>query len=300
MIVNHSNLAILNQAFSAAFQSGIEQTAPMWSQLASMVPSTTSSTGYGWLGKMTQFREWVGERHYQRLKAHDYTIKNKTFENTVTVGREEIEDDQYGVYKLPMQQLGQDAAVHPDELVFDLFNAGFTTACYDGQYFFDTDHPVYANVDGTGAVTTVSNATAGTGPAWYLLDCSRAIKPVIFQQRIAPQFTEMTDDKDETVFMKDEYRYGVRARGNVGFGFWQMAHQSKAELTPENFNAAYTAMTSQKADGGRPLGIRPTLLVVPPSLRQQALNITKAELIGNGVTNTNAGLVDTLVTPWVL
>ena len=79
-----------------------------------------------------------------------------------------------------------------------------------------------------------------------------------------------------------------------------MAHQSKAELTAENFNAAYTAMTSQKADGGRPLGIRPTLLVVPPSLRQQALNITKAELIGNGVTNTNAGLVDTLVTPWVL
>ena len=39
---------------------------------------------------------------------------------------------------------------------------------------------------------------------------------------------------------------------------------------------------------------------MPPSLRQQALNITKAELIGNGVTNVNAGLVDTLVTPWVL
>ena len=110
----------------------------------------------------------------------------------------------------------------------------------------------------------------------------------------------MTDGKDESVFMKGLYRYGVRARNNVGFGFWQMAYKSTQDLTADNFNAAYAAMTSQKADGGRPLGIRPTLLVVPPSLRQQALNNTKAELIGNGVTNVNAGLVDTLVTPWVL
>ena len=110
----------------------------------------------------------------------------------------------------------------------------------------------------------------------------------------------MTDGKDENVFMKDEYRYGVRARGNAGFGFWQMAYKSTQDLTPENFDAAYAAMTSQTADGGRPLGIRPTLLVVPPALRTAALDITKADRKASGATNVNAGLVDTLVTPWVL
>ena len=109
MIINHGNLAILNQSFSAAFAGGLAMAAPMWSEIATLVPSTTREQKYGWLGKITKFREWIGERQYQNLVAHDYAIKNKTFENTVSVGRDEIEDDQYGVYKPVIEQLGQDA-----------------------------------------------------------------------------------------------------------------------------------------------------------------------------------------------
>ena len=87
MIVNQQNLAILNQAFSAAFRTGIASAAPMWSQCATLVPSSTAEQKYGWLGKITKFREWIGERQYQNLVAHDYAIKNKTFDNTVTVSR---------------------------------------------------------------------------------------------------------------------------------------------------------------------------------------------------------------------
>ena len=43
MIINHANLAILNQAYNAAFQSGLTTAAPMWNQLAMLVPSTTST-----------------------------------------------------------------------------------------------------------------------------------------------------------------------------------------------------------------------------------------------------------------
>ena len=93
MIINQGNLAILNQSFSAAFAGGLAMAAPMWSQIATLVPSTTAEQKYGWLGKITKFREWIGERQYQNLVQHDYAIKNKTFENTVTVSRDEIEDD---------------------------------------------------------------------------------------------------------------------------------------------------------------------------------------------------------------
>ena len=116
MIINHANLAILNQAYNAAFQSGLTTAAPMWNQLAMLVPSTTSTEKYAWLGSITKFREWLGERTYQNLKQSDYSIKNKTWENTVSVNRDEIEDDQYGVYKPVIQQLGQDAATHPTNL----------------------------------------------------------------------------------------------------------------------------------------------------------------------------------------
>ncbi|MFA1687906.1 Mu-like prophage major head subunit gpT family protein, partial [Achromobacter dolens] len=50
MIINHANLAILNTAYNAAFQSGLTIAAPMWNQLAMMVPSTTSAEKYAWLG----------------------------------------------------------------------------------------------------------------------------------------------------------------------------------------------------------------------------------------------------------
>jgi micrococcal nuclease len=33
--------------------------------------------------------------------------------------------------------------------------------------------------------------------------------------------------------MSEEYRYGVRARCNAGFGLWQLAYASKAELNAE-------------------------------------------------------------------
>jgi phage major head subunit gpT-like protein len=47
--------------------------------------------------------------------------------------------------------MGNAAALHPDDLVFGLLPKGFSTLCYDGQYFFDADHkdgdsPVQSNV----------------------------------------------------------------------------------------------------------------------------------------------------------
>lgn len=43
-------------------------------------------------------REWIGEREVQALAAYDYLIKNKKFEMTIGVPRDDIEDDKYGVY----------------------------------------------------------------------------------------------------------------------------------------------------------------------------------------------------------
>ena len=53
---------------------------------------------------------WIGDRVVQNLSVHDYAIKNKSFESTVGIPREAIEDDQYGAYAPLMAQLGQDAA----------------------------------------------------------------------------------------------------------------------------------------------------------------------------------------------
>lgn len=87
-------------------------------------------------------REWIGEREVQALAAYDYLIKNKKFEMTIGVPRDDIEDDKYGVYTPLFSNMGEAAALHPDELVFGAMMSGFNEKCYDGLSFFNTAHKV--------------------------------------------------------------------------------------------------------------------------------------------------------------
>ncbi len=300
-IITPASLAALMTTFRNDFQQGFNGVESDYQKIATTVPSSSKSSTYGWLGQFPGFREWVGDRVVKDMAAHAYSITNKHWESTVGVNRDDIEDDNLGVYRPMMTEMGRAAATQPDELVFPLLKAGISTLCYDGQFFFDTDHPVYPNVDGTGTPATVSNVdSGGSGPYWYLLDVSRAIKPIIFQERKKPVFTSMTKTDDEHVFTANQFRYGVDSRNNVGFGFWQMAFASNQVLDAANFNAAYAAMTSFQADGGRPLGIKPSLLLVSPGNRTAALEIAKAERDAAGKTNVNAGVVEVLVSPWLV
>lgn len=295
-------LQALNTGFRREFQQAQSQAKSEYKKVATVVPSSTKSNTYGWIGKMPNFREWIGDRVVNDIASYGYTIENKDFEMTIGVNRNDIEDDQIGVYSPLFQEMGRATEVHPDELVFGLLKAGDSTLCYDGQNFFDTDHPVYANHDGTGAVTTVSNIDSDptdTGDAWFLLDTSRAIKPIIHQVRKKPQFTPMTSLTDESVFMRKEFRWGVDSRCNVRFGLWQMARMSTKAINAANLNAGIAAMQNLKGDGGRPLGLSPTLLVCSPSRREEALETVKAERDASGATNVNRNAVEVLVSPWL-
>lgn len=295
MIINQQNLRALFTGYKAAFQNAFAGVTPDFNPFVLDVPSTTGQETYPWLGSTTAFREWLGDRVIQNLKLHDYTIKNKTFENTVGVPRETIDDDTFGVFGPMMAQLGQDAANHPALLVYEMLTAGFSRMCYDGQFFFDTDHPV---INETGTEISVSNFQGGAGAAWYLMDTSRVMKPLILQRRKNYNFVALDQDRDENVFMRKEFVYGTDARLNVGYGLWQLAYASKQELTSENFNLAMAAMQGMTGDKGKKLGIKPTMLVVPPTLRAKALQIINAEQI-DGTTNINRNAVDVLVTPWL-
>ncbi len=194
-----------------------------------------------------------------------------------------------------MQELGFSAKRHPDQLVFRLLARGRTDKCYDGKPFFATNHPV-----GRNKKTDTSNVDSdGSGAYWYLLDAMRAIKPLILQERRPYELTTLMDLHDEGVFMRDEYRYGVNGRCNAGFGFWQQAYASNQTLDAANFNAAMETMVSFKSDAGNPLGIMPSILVVPPSLRSEAKEVLQKEYVSGGESNINYQAVDLLITNWL-
>ena len=297
MEINAANLRSLYTGFNTAFQSRFAGVTPQYTQIATVVPSTTSSEEYGWLGEMPSIREWLGDRQIKNISTASYAIKNKTFEGTIGVEREKIEDDNLGLFTPLFEEFGRSAAVFPDQLVFGTLLAGFSSFCYDGQYFFDTDHQV---LDEAGNAVSVSNYGGGTGTPWFLLDTSRPLKPLIFQLRKSfSNIIRFDRETDENVFNQKKFVYGLDGRCNAGFGFWQMAYASRQPLDALNYEAARTALTTMKGDGGRPLGIQPNLLVCGPTMEGKARAILKNALVNGGDTNTWAGTAEVLVCPWL-
>ncbi|MDP1617337.1 Mu-like prophage major head subunit gpT family protein [Phenylobacterium sp.] len=280
-------LSNLFTGFKTSFRSGFAGVTPAWSQVATLVPSSARTEKYSWLGAWPKIREWIGDRHVKQLAGHSYEVTNRRFESTISVNADDIKDDQLGIYGPMFQELGRATGAFPDELIFGLLARGHQAKCYDGQNFFDAEHPMGKAV--------VSNITDGASAPWYLLDTSRALKPLIYQKREDFDLVGLDNPNDPNVFWKNEFVYGTTGRAEAGFGFWQMAHRSKATLNAAGFKAARTAMGSLKDDEDKPLGVRGRLLVVPPSLEGEARELLQAERNAAGASNIWRGTAELLV-----
>ncbi|MBK1868261.1 Mu-like prophage major head subunit gpT family protein [Aestuariivirga sp. YIM B02566] len=299
MDINRTTLDSLYTGYKRNFSTGFGKVKPLWQRIATRIGSTTSQNVYPMLGDFPGMREWIGDRQLRLIGMHDYTIKNRDWEDSVRVKRNSIMDDEFGIYAPFMEGLGAAAAEHPDVLVFGALKDGFSSICYDGQNFFDTDHPV-GGVGDT-PVTTKSNMQAGAGAPWFLLDTSRPLLPLIFQERKkADRLDRLDDPTDPNVFHKKEFIYGVDGRYSAGYGFWQLAFGSKDTLNAANFKSARTAMETQVNDSGSPLGVSPKILVVGPTLRDAGEDILKKEQNSGGETNTLRNAVELVVVPWLV
>ncbi|MGV8987646.1 MAG: Mu-like prophage major head subunit gpT family protein [Cypionkella sp.] len=296
MLINAANLDALRLGFSTAFAGGLSQAAPLYQRITTVVPASTKEQKYGWLGKIPNVREWLGPRAIQNLMSGDYSIKEKALELTLGVDRDDIETDNIGIYSPLFTEMGMSTGAQWDLMVFAQLALGFTTNCYDGQYFFDTDHPV---LDANGAPQAVANTDGGSGTAWYLMDVSRALKPIILQKRKDFIFTALDRNTDQNVFMNKEFLYGADARANTGFGFWQMAWGSKQTLDAAHYATARAGIGGMKGDYGRPLGLEGKVLLVPPALESAGRKILNSEYGTAGETNEWKGTAELIVCPWL-
>ena len=58
---------------------------------------------------------------------------------------------------------------------------------------------------------------------WFVLASQYPVRPLLFQWRVEPEFTAVTDPNDEYVFSTDVFKYGVRSRCGAGYGLWYLA-----------------------------------------------------------------------------
>ena len=67
--------------------------------------------------------------------------------------------------------------------------------------------------------------------AWYLMDTSRPLKPLVLQINKPIEFTAMDKADDEAVFTRAEFRYGLDSEDNAGYGLWQLAYKQTGTNT---------------------------------------------------------------------
>ena len=303
MIITSTALTILLTTLKGEFSQQLQllDDTSFHKIVATVINSNSKSNTYGWLGRFPQLREWVGDRVFEHIKSSSYVIENKRYEATLNVEREDIEDDNMGMYRPMARAMADEMIAFLNRNLAALLKDGFINVCYDGQKFFD-EHPVYPKADGTGEAVNVSNIygdTEAEGPPWFLLSLGGSLKPFIIQQRTTPEFEHITDTQNSTVFMKDQYLYGIRYRGSFGYGFWQQAVASREELTAGHYEAARLMMRQFKRDGGDPLGIVPTHLVVGADHESAARKILEAQLVDGGDSNVNYHTAELIVSPWL-
>lgn len=302
MDVNGPNMEVLHTSFNAALQRGMHgrQAASQWREVAMQTQSATAEEQYAWLNQLPGMRRWVGDRTIVGLSRQGLSIVNDDYELTIAVQRNDIEDDRYGIYAARFQALGEAAEAHPDELVWPLLNAGFGDdhgLCWDGQYFFDTDHPY---LDADGVQRTQANTDGGGGTKWYLMDSRMMARPLIYQVRKPiGDLVMMVDPTDDNVFRRREFLYGVDCRDAVGYGFYQTCWGSRQALDSAHYETARAAMMTMRGDGGRRLGLVPDKLVVPPALEGPARRLLENETLPNGGANEWHGTAQVVVVPWL-
>lgn len=142
MLVNQSALNNIYMGFKTNFNKVFTETESLYEKIATKVTSQTSEENYKWLGRMPSMKEWIGDREIQNLAASDYKIKNKDFELTIGVDRNDVEDDTLGIYTPIVSDMAMSAKLFPDKLVFGLLKSGFEETCYDGEAFFSENHKV--------------------------------------------------------------------------------------------------------------------------------------------------------------
>jgi phage major head subunit gpT-like protein len=276
----------LNTGIVTGFNERLTDKGQTKDHIAVTVPSTTSQETYPSLVSISDMEEWDGDLKIDSIDQDAFLVKNRKFGKGVEVDVDDVDDfsvtTAINKAMFAVNELADIANQLPDRLVWAQLERGFDTVGYDGQFFFDADHPVRA---ADGSETTVSNFQGGAGTPWYLVDDRYYKMPIIFQERLAPQMTSATGSSDHNVIMRDKLLWRAKQRCEAAFGAWPLIYASREPLTAANYEAARAAMGGMLGENGRQLDVMPTKLIVGRSNEGAARRLLINETLPQGGTN---------------
>ncbi len=109
-------------------------------KLSMHIDSSSETEKLAWLGAVPMLREMSQGRQIVPLNEYEMDIINKEYEATVEFSDRDLRRDKTGQIQIRIGEFADGVNDHWAELMSIAINNGATQVCYDGQYFFDTDH----------------------------------------------------------------------------------------------------------------------------------------------------------------
>ncbi len=133
------------RAIVGSFYKALEQAAHTWANDLSFFNGMANqgldvAEKYPWLGQVPTPREFIGGRQPKQLSQNAYEIRNKRWEASIKVPLLDWSLDKTAQVQVRVADLAARYQAHRARLLSTLILAGPSALCYDGQYFFDTDH----------------------------------------------------------------------------------------------------------------------------------------------------------------
>jgi len=136
---------------------------PWVNAVANMFTSDQASETYGFLGQSPAMREWIGGRQAKGLAVNSVLVTNRHFEATLEIAKRDARRDKTPQILARVQDLADRSVSHWASLLSTLILAGPTTACYDGQYYYDTDHSEGTSGSQSNSISCDISAVPGAG-----------------------------------------------------------------------------------------------------------------------------------------
>lgn len=148
----------LNTMFHKAYGELLKNQGSVSNELMSVameLKSTGRSETHSWFGDIPIVKELIDEKTFGALKQYKYTITNRTFYTGIKIHKNELADDQYGMFQPRINMMGPVLQKKKRQLVSDLIKDGDIGEAYD-------EFPFFSNATGK---RLNDNLLAGTGIA---------------------------------------------------------------------------------------------------------------------------------------
>ncbi len=157
-----SNLDLIFRSANLQFQEVVMNTPTWYSKIASTINVGGSSVTYAWLDRLPVMRKWLGNRQITAASTLQKTVLHEYWEQTCALQKEDVLDDNLGIFSNVVRMQAQQAAKWPDVLFATLFGTLGTVNGYDGVPVYSTSHPLLNGANGVPTGVTQSNLFVST------------------------------------------------------------------------------------------------------------------------------------------